>query len=110
MARRVCHFRSAHLFLLIGAAPTRTGSRAAMVATDAKGFIVPGPTAGNARISGTNQPGVFAIRLMVRLNSTKARRRADIGEGAQVVPRSLAMAIGIGRAERIAAGPAAPDV
>ena len=79
-----------HLFLFIGADPTRPGSPTC-AAVDAKGFVLTGldfaarrrAARGAALPLETSRPGVFAIGD-VRAGSTK-RVAAAVGEGAAVV-------------------------
>jgi thioredoxin reductase (NADPH) len=73
-----------HLFLFIGADPNTNWLSGSGVALDAKGFILTGDDAGDARHAlETTRRGVFAIGD-VRAKSVK-RVAAAVGEGAQVV-------------------------
>jgi thioredoxin reductase (NADPH) len=72
-----------HLFLFIGAEPNTDWLSGSGIASDAKGFVRTGRSAGNRRLLETSQPGVFAIGD-VRAGSVK-RVAAAVGEGAQVV-------------------------
>jgi thioredoxin reductase (NADPH) len=73
-----------HLFLFIGADPNTNWLSGSGVALDAKGFILTGDDAGEARHAlETTRRGVFAIGD-VRAESVK-RVAAAVGEGAQVV-------------------------
>ena len=73
-----------HLFLFIGAEPNTDWLAPSGIALDAKGFVVTGPDAGDARHPlETSRAGVYAIGD-VRCGSTK-RVAAAVGEGAQVV-------------------------
>jgi thioredoxin reductase (NADPH) len=73
-----------HVFLFIGAAPNAKWLARSGIETDAKGFVVAEPFAGNGHYPfETNISGVFAVGD-VRSGSVK-RVAAAVGEGSQVV-------------------------
>jgi len=76
--------RLSHLFLFIGALPNTNWLEQSGLKRDAKGFVLTGERAGDARgIFETSVRGIFAIGD-VRANSVK-RVAASVGEGSVVV-------------------------